>query len=460
MAPSIESSEMENHDGAFVFSDAPAAVSLAAASRQLSAKMGPGAKAKAEGALVQQEQGGDAADGGKNASACRCCDEIKAKGSPFCARHKRAYQCIQNRCLKKNKEGKYIDEDSAANFHKIFGEGRTGPPNMTMANQVVLDFCRENPDCKESAGKKRGANFNLNKYVNRVYAAMSQAKLEDDCLWDEEIFVNKFKALRGWSQDHSRKMFQQLVNDPKVYKDQEGFGGATRVAVPPSWTGEEKQRKKREVGEERVVERTTKTARITGQDYSKAVEELDTGFQFRDTSGVNAPSSSWTSPLPSAAITNMDTDGGVTAVQIVANLAKKVVADGKGSGYGNESVSHPAATAAGQDAAVPNVSPSKSETQNKKVGSFDIERLKVSRTLEATIQEHEKKMVDNLKKAWAAVCSSEASADEDLLHLIKERALIAIHWLGAVPVGLPARGADALALDMQSLEYDEEDFGS
>ena len=144
-----------------------------------------------------QSEEGNAEGAQQEAGSCRACPDAKAKGSPFCGKHKRAFQCIQGRCCKKNKEGFYVDPDAAADFHKIFGEGRNPPPNVTLANEVVLDFCIDNPDGKETSGKKRGGQLNLNKYVNRVYASLSQGRLEDDCLWDEEIFVNKFRSGDG-----------------------------------------------------------------------------------------------------------------------------------------------------------------------------------------------------------------------------------------------------------------------
>ena len=394
-----------------------------------------------------QSEEGNAEGAQQEAGSCRACPDAKAKGSPFCGKHKRAFQCIQGRCCKKNKEGFYVDPDAAADFHKIFGEGRNPPPNVTLANEVVLDFCIDNPDGKEASGKKRGGQLNLNKYVNRVYASLSQGRLEDDCLWDEEIFVNKFRSLRGWSQEHSRTKFLQLLHDPTVYKDEGGLGGTPRVAVPPSWTGEERNRRKREVGEQRALERTAKSSRISDQDCGQIVAELDSGFQFRDVSCLKSSASSWTAPLPAAAITNMDGQGAASAVQIVSSVAKKVggkLSEGKGDGASGDAKE-------GSGATPPQTSPTKSDA-DKRAAKFDIERLKTCRVLDALMKDHEKKIEEALKKAWAAALASEASADDDLLQLLKERAGIAIHWLGSLPVG-----ADASSLKMQRLEYDVED---
>ena len=75
-------------------------------------------------------------------------------------------------------------------------------------------------------GKKRGT-VNLSKYIDQVYAKMSTARLEDDLLWCEELFVNKFKSLRGWSQAHAVAKFKELKASPKSIQ--------TKVAwvVPP-----------------------------------------------------------------------------------------------------------------------------------------------------------------------------------------------------------------------------------
>ena len=314
----------------------------------------------------------------------------------------------------------------------------------------MLDFCRENPDGKETAGKKRGANLNLNRYVNRIYAQMSSARVEDDVMWDQELFVNKMQGLRGWSQEYAQSMFQQLENNPSVFKDQEGLGGTVRVAVPPNWTGEDRRQRKREVGESRMVERSAKTSKIADADVGKVVDELDHGFRFRDNASLNAASSSWTAPTSAASITNMDSEGGATAVQLVTNVAKKV-----GPGTEAAESSSPAAGEASSPSQA-QTAPGKPDSE-KRVAKFDIERLKTSRTMDALMRDHAKKLEEHLKRAWAAVLASEASADEDLLSLIKERALIAIHWLGALPVVVLAPNADASTLVMTKLPYDEED---
>ena len=345
-----------------------------------------------------------------------------------------------------------MDPKSAKDVFNIFGEGRNPPPNITMANQCVINFVRENPDCKDNPGKKRGGPLNLNRYVNRTYANMSAARMEDDCLWDQELFINRFKQLRGWSQEYSQKMFQSLLNDPAVYRDNLGINGSERVAVPSSWTGEDKQRRKRELGEERVLERSAKTTRIADQDIGKVVSELDAGgFHFMDTSSLRSSSSSWTAPLPSSAITNMDTDGAATAVQIVGQVARKLSA---GTERGSETTEQREVPASAETAAESSPKP---EEKSGAAGKFDIQRLKTSRQLEATLATTERKLEDSLRSAWLAVLGSEASADEDLLSLLKERALIAVHCVGSLPVGFQPEGSEVSSVKLMRLEYDEED---
>ena len=239
----------------------------------------------------------------KDADMCRACEEPKAKGSAFCQRHKRGFQCIYNRCCKKDKQGNYVDPVNAARFHRIFGEGREGPPNVTLANSVVIDFIRENPECKDG-GKKRG-NVNLARYVDQVYAKQSTARMEDECLWDEELFVNKFKVLRGWSQQYAQMKFKELEADPNVFKDKMGMGGGTRVSVPATWTGEDRQRKNREIGQQKMLERSAKNAKLNDSDCMKVEEEMASGgFKMMDVSSLNRVPASWSAPLPASSITN------------------------------------------------------------------------------------------------------------------------------------------------------------
>ena len=405
----------------------------------------------------------------KDADLCRACEEPKVKGSVFCQKHRRGFQCIYNRCCKKDKQGNYLDAKNAEQFRQIFGEGREGPPNLTLANQVVIDFVRENPEGKD--GKKRGT-VSLAKYMDQVFARYYMGRIEDDCLWDEELFVNKFKVMRGWSQAYGQQRFKELENDPNVYKDKLGMGGSTRVAVPASWTGEDKQRRGRELGQAKVLERSAKNAKLSDADCAKVEEEISSGgFKTLDVSSLQASASSWAAPLPASSITNLQGDGeSVKAVNLVAAAAQKQVeGGGEASPQKQQQLSTKATeTSTGRTAEQENQSPA------PKKEDLDLKRLKQSRSSDVIVRDHVKKLQEALRKGWQAHQLGDTE-DDDLRNLLAERAQIIMHCLGMEPQPSAqkpteavqadpaanggsggAAGADT-AITLKPIEYDEED---
>ena len=61
--------------------------------------------------------------------ACRCCSESFVRGSPYCQSHKKDHQNLYMRCMKKNKDGSFVDPAKAEQYEEIFGPGRDGPPS-------------------------------------------------------------------------------------------------------------------------------------------------------------------------------------------------------------------------------------------------------------------------------------------------------------------------------------------
>jgi hypothetical protein len=261
--------------------------------------------------------------------SCRACSATKCKGSPYCAKHKRSYQCLYNKCNRKNKAGELVDEDGANDFTLIFGKGRADPPNLTLANGVILDFTREFPEGKET-GKARGHNI-ISRYVSSIRLSNVSADIDEDYMWDEEIFTNKFKALRGWSASYSKERFLELKHDKAVVQDMLGMGGAVRVAVPPSWTGETKRQTKREQAEDHTFERSSKSSKMSGEEAQKYIDEMGSGFEKSDPNALH--NKTWNTSLPANALTNVHGEDGslssvLDMVHVKANTLKRKTLSG------------------------------------------------------------------------------------------------------------------------------------
>ena len=71
-----------------------------------------------------------------------------------------------------------------------------------------------------------------------------------------------------------------MKHDKSVYQDTGGYAGSARVAVPPCWTGESRHSNKRARVEEHSLERATKTAKMSGEEAQKYIDEL--GFWVQE----------------------------------------------------------------------------------------------------------------------------------------------------------------------------------
>ena len=87
-----------------------------------------------------------------------CVDsQARAASDECCKRH----QNLGKHCLRKEKDGRYTEPKKAEAFEKVFGQGRSPPPNMSLATSVILWYEKE---CSGSQGKKIG-QLNLTSFI-------------------------------------------------------------------------------------------------------------------------------------------------------------------------------------------------------------------------------------------------------------------------------------------------------
>lgn len=417
-------------------------------------------KAAAVKVKVEVEDDTDTTAGSSDApptiDSCRACSGEKSKGSPYCTKHKRSYQCLYNKCNRKNKAGELVDEDSANDFTLIFGKGRADPPNLTLANGVILDFTREFPEGKD-VGKARGQNI-ISRYVNSIRLSNVKAEIDEDSMWDEEIFTNKFKALRGWSAAYSQQMFLELKNDKTIVQDMGGMGGTVRVAVPPSWTGESKRQSKREQSEDHTFERASKSSKMSAEEQQKYIDEMGSGFEKIDPNALH--DKAWNTSLPANALTNVHGDDGslssvVDLVHSKANTLKRK----NNPGSADDDTAEPSIVKAKVDSVAG--APSLPAPKVPKGGDgILLKRLQVKKKFDASIKDLRGKLEGSLKQAWVLMHTSDETEDEDLRKILTDRAQMAIHFIGTTPVDNRAEEGDEVTtmeqVILQPLLYDRE----
>ena len=208
----------------------------------------------------------------------------------------------------------------------------------------------------------------------------------------------------------------------------------------------------------------------------KVEEEMASGgFKMMDFSSLNRVPASWSAPLPASSITNLQGDGeAANAVNLVAAAAQKQAESAEASPKKQLSAKGGETTSSDKD--MKEESPAKKE-------DLDLKRLKQSRSSDATVRDHLKKLQEALRKGWQAYEMSDAG-DDDLRKLLTERAQIIMHCIamepqagseGSVPADQAANGgsgsggagaesgasgvsgAAAAAIVLKPIEYDMQD---
>lgn len=384
------------------------------------------------------------ADGGQ----CRCCDASKLRSSPFCAEHKKAYQNLMNFALKKTKgkDGAYVNPEAAENFEKIFGRGRAAPPDMMLANRVVLDQRELNKGTKE---KGKQSFVDLGTYEHSRGFRQSKG-VESGCpMWEKEVFATQMRNLRGWDQKYAEAQWEALAIDA-TETDNGGWNGAKRIEILANLAGRDEHRTKRENFEQKAWVESSKAKKgTTVADKNKILEETGSGF-----SALRRPMSeaSLRAPLARGAITDSQSGSSLSladrlaaaATQVAPELHAQNLANRPGVGgvaLGSSSGSQPAKGQAAE--------PSPQEPEGpKKLDPIDRTKVlsKCSDELEADVN----KLVRQLKECATVRRDLHAAVAEDVVDTMNERVAIAEHFVGSMlpdltPVDESA--AESIAID-------------
>ena len=212
---------------------------------------------------------------------CELCTQPCAAGHSRCWPHKRAYDCIQKQCWRARKKDAALEEQPKAyqEWVAIFGEGRAGPPDQMLANQVVLDFAEKYPDGQSKLGQKRG-QAQLITYIHSHLVTASSSKSIGLPLWDFELFVNQMKNFRGWSQTQSKQQWDALEREPSNFRDNQGPAKHPRRIAIPAWlSGTESHDFTLTEAEEKRVSTAGRSLERSMEDRQQMIGELRQGFE-------------------------------------------------------------------------------------------------------------------------------------------------------------------------------------
>ena len=204
--------------------------------------------------------------GGCGGADCRACDKPKLKGFPYCASHKVTYQACERSAKRVDAKTKeFVDEQQAAAFDDIFGKGREPPPNMALANKVLLDYETQFPFQAGKSTQKRGS-LDLTRFVSAHGARQSKEEVSATPMWEEEIFMSQMHQLRSWTHAYSRDVWKTLFSAPGAETDHGGYRGAARVRIPSNMIGADKRENRSGEYEDRRLEHMSKSQKNMSQD--------------------------------------------------------------------------------------------------------------------------------------------------------------------------------------------------
>ncbi len=360
------------------------------------------------------------------------------------------YQNIMKRSLKKNSKNEFVDPGAAENFYLVFGKGRIPPPNMTIANKVILDYDTSNSDSKED---KKGIKRNyveLAQYAHTTGAFQSHEDQSRDPMWELEIFTNQMKLMRGWSADYATTVYQGLEAKPGIMTDNGGYKGAKRIAIPSNLVGEDSSVRARGVFEEKSLQHKSKDKKGMGEEEEARVRsELQTGFGF-----LSPPSMSdigFHTPLKTHALTHTGTSASSSCFASMLSTAAEGVLPDKATKLGTDG--QPSASAG------PELPAGTGEPEKAAAADLGVARPKTARTLKDECATEVKKL-----RAIALACKREANMadsvlDSDIMAVMQQRLDIATHCLGVTFVDdVPADGEeqDVTLADTQYATLDPE----
>ena len=367
---------------------------------------------------------------------CTLCPEPAAPSHARCWTHKRAWDCIAKQCKRGFKKGKPMEEQPEAyqQWVKIFGVGKEGPPDKAIADKVVLDFCKENPEGLVKNGQKRGS-VNLTSYIHSRAQQLSDTRSSNLCIWDEEVFLTQMKLLRGWSPLQAKQQWDALERQPELFIDMKGPPRfPKRLLIPANLTGTEQRSLSSTDLEERRISIATKAAERSSEDQQRMISELRTGFDMRPQGRVTPDHiEALHEPLAAGALTAGPAAVTTTPVELVQKAAALLMPEtsqeaGASSDPDPGAAGTPGAPSTSDGAAAGAVA---LPGQPKSIpAAFESTRNKKTKSMEMLLEGIVTKVTDSLKQGAVMANRPQAVDHQMFLNALTSKLAVAAAFLG------------------------------
>ena len=383
------------------------------------------------------------------------CGETQEPKNGYCARHKRAYECIWRQYVGKN--GKITEE--AEIFYTIFGDvkrARQFPGKPDLAEEALMDFVEEFPEAANGSRAKRGET-NLSKYFHQTGTRVSKDDVSTHMKMDWELFSGKMKLLRGWEKEESRRHWRLLEDDPTVAEDMKGVKDSAgrptkRLAIPPTYFGGDSTESRSSQYEDKsMIKESKPMTNLDDDTFAAYLAECRKGFKDTSQQDVAAMMQETFSKLGRSSLT-----GGTGLKDAIAMMMNSLAAE-----QGNDAQQQPQQQPQTQPEGGSNPQPQQQQQHEQQQGGpagsddpagsleggrkrkADLSGGRIPKKVDISRKRTEatnswKREFDTLKNkvisvvdaAKEARSSANAALDGDFLGLMADRQLMAELWLG------------------------------
>ena len=291
-----------------------------------------------------------------------------------------------------------------------------------MAAKVLLEYSQLNGLEAGKRGVKRKC-LDLTQYEYSRSGFQSNAEESASPLWDEELFLNQMRSLRGWNVSQAAIKWKSLLADDMVDKDHGGPDGSVRCRIASNLLGNDLLRKQKGEEERRSLKTSQRPHKATPEEQEAIKGELLRGFS----TGLQGAGADFFTPVaPSSATATWASNKEASERLLLENAGmtadKKVTrADGQ-EGSVKEELSPGQASKSQTGLPQSSAHSGQSPGVNRDVA---LERNKLATSLVAVLETERQKLIAALKASAISIHFADAAEDQDDLEVVEQRHQVA-----------------------------------
>ena len=258
-------------------------------------------------------------------------------------------------------------------------------------------------------------------------------------LWDEELFLNQMRQLRGWSVAQATMKWKAMLSDDSVDKDHGGPDGSLRQRVPSNLVGNDLCRTAKGEEERRTLKTSQRAHKATPEEQEAIRADLLRGFASTLT-GAGSDFHSAVGPNSVTATFSTNKDASEKLLLESAGLdsppAKGPSSVSAGGGGGSSTGPSAGSTREKADKdtlkrELPDAPPGPPQPSVLPARDVALERNKISSMLASLVENERTRLLASLKLGAVAMHLADLKEDADDLVVVKQRHAVAMAVMGA-----------------------------